>query len=159
MTGDCRGDMVDPFSDRQQGIMRGKVIRKVRKQPLAIDSAQQCRRRAHEHRRRTKAFDVEPEVRQFGGSCFQPVACRFIQFDDVGKQQPLRGYTAADRTAPKPFKDEALVRRMLIYQDKPVMRLCDNIGCRHLSTRNAERRSRGNGAFSGFGTGSKGGYC
>ena len=90
MAGHSRGDMVNPLTDAQRRIMCCQIIGQVLEQCHTIHRAQQCRGGAHQHGRRAKAFDIKAKDAQFLGACLQPVTGRFIQFDDIGEQQPLR---------------------------------------------------------------------
>ncbi len=158
VAGHGRGDLVEAFLEAQRLVEGGEFVGEVADQALDVALAERRRHRADQHSGRAEPLEVEAETGEFGGARLQPVARRFVELDHFGQQQRL-GVDAAVGGCPlHAFEHEALVRRMLVDEDQPILRFGNDIGVGDLPPGDAEGeavRFRGR-CGSGFGAGLRG---
>ena len=101
------------------------------------------RERAHQHRARPEALELEPEFGKLADPRLEPVAGGLVELDDFGDQQRLAAATPPPALAARmPLEHEPLVRGVLVDDHQPVLGLGDDIGRGDLPARHARAGSR-----------------
>ena len=115
------------------------MLGKIAHEPAAVDLAEQRRGLAQRHGAGAEGFEHQPVAREFGGARHQPLDVGFVELDDVGDQQKLPRHAGLFDGGLEPLIDDALMRGVLIDDNKPIARLRDDVSVVNLCSRGAER--------------------
>src|SRR5580692_81919 len=110
----------------------------VAQQTAGIGLAEQRRRLAHRDRAEAEGFDREPEGGQFLATRQELLDRGLVHFDDLRDQQDLPLHAVFGQRSLQPFVDDALMRGVLVNDNKTVAGLRDDIGLVNLRSRRAK---------------------
>ena len=138
MTGNRRRNQIEPIAKRERGAEFGQLPRQIGEQPRHIGRAQRRRGRADQHRRRPEPLDLQAQLGQFACRVLQPVAFDLVKLDRLGDQQRLSRNRAAGIGLAHSLEHEPLMRGMLVDDHQTILGFSDDIGRRHLPSRDTE---------------------
>lgn len=139
MTGHARGDRVQTCPQAICSSSIREFIRQIGYKAVYVRFAEHCRRCANRNCTGAETFDGQAKpVKSFRvGS--KPVAVFFRKVDDLGNKQGLCGNRPFIQAALESFVYKSLMGRVLVYDDKTVGRLGDNVVLVDLGACRAER--------------------
>ena len=146
MAGHRGQNEIELFAEQQRLAIERQIVIDIAQQLFRIGPRNGVWQAAYEHCPGPETFDRKPVFGKPGCSFLEPVAAGFVEFDHFGDQQRL---AARDRffgaRSPQAFEYEPFMRRVLVDQYQPVLRLGDDIGVGDLTAGNAQgivRRGR-----------------
>ena len=121
----------------------GEQIGDVGDDPPVIDLAENGRRFAHQHGAGAEGLQHKPQSGEFVERRRQRVHSRRVEIDDDRDQQQLSRHAVFGALTLEFLIDETFMRRMLIDDHQPVMRLRNDVGFMQLRAGGAKRRRVG----------------
>ena len=139
VAGHGREHEVELLTEVQCLAIECEIVIDIAQQFLGIGTRNGMREAAHQHGRGAEALDREAMPRKRLGGFFEAVAAGLLEFDDFGNEQRLASRHSLFRARRfQPFENKAFMRGVLVDEDEPVFRFCDDISVGDLPARDTK---------------------
>lgn len=138
MAGNPRGNCLKPVTDQRRRLPFRQFIGKISEKQRAVDLAEKGGCLPDGDRARAEAIDDKPDLSEFRRAGHDVLNIFLRQVDNIGNEQNLPCDTVLLKVFLQALIDKALMRRVLINQNKPFGVLGNDVIGVNLRPRRAE---------------------
>ena len=132
----CR-DVIELLLERESASKLSQFGGQVGQQPSYVRLAECGRRSTDKDRGWTEAFDFQTQAGQLVRGSFKPIAIGLFEIDNLRHEQGLACNRSALSRRTHSLKHQALMGRVLVDDDQPVLGFRNDVGRRNLPPRDS----------------------